>query len=316
MSFKLASGKSMPKVGFGLWKVPRDKTADTVYGAIKNGYRLFDGAFDYQNEREAGEGIRRAIKDGLVKREDIFITTKLWNTFHSKEHALQIAKEQNEWWGLDYIDLYLIHFPIPMQYIPISEKEWAGWTNATDSGPNPLAKIPTRETWEALEELVDTGIAKSIGVSNFTAQNIYDVQTYNKHPISALQIEHHPYLVQPQLTQLAKDNNIQVTAYSSFGPASFVEIGMDQKVPPLFENETITKIAKAHNKTPSQVLLRWATQRGIAVIPKSNNVERQTQNLESLDFDLTEAEIKEISNLNKNLRFNDPGVYANLPIFA
>lgn len=135
MSIKLASGHSMPLVGFGLWKVPAERAADTVYNvpatqsssssrrdtdtpqAIKVGYRLFDGAYDYQNEKEAGQGIQRAITEGLVRREDIFITTKLWNNYHRKEHAIQMAKEQNEAWGLGYIDLYLIHFPIALEYV-------------------------------------------------------------------------------------------------------------------------------------------------------------------------------------------------------
>jgi D-xylose reductase len=131
----LPSGHQMPLVGFGLWKVPADKAADTVYNAIKVGYRLFDGAYDYQNEKEAGEGIRRAIQDGLVKREDVFVTTKLWNNYHKRERkhflvysrglqlmlyfsdALRFAKEQNDTWGLGYIDLYLMHFPIALKYV-------------------------------------------------------------------------------------------------------------------------------------------------------------------------------------------------------
>jgi len=130
----LASGHKMPLVGFGLWKVPSEKAADIVYNvssepshgqiskakesqAIKVGYRLFDGAYDYQNEKEAGEGIQRAINEGLVKREDIFVTTKLWNNYHERGHAVAMAKAQNEAWGLGYIDLYLIHFPVALKYI-------------------------------------------------------------------------------------------------------------------------------------------------------------------------------------------------------
>jgi D-xylose reductase len=121
---KLASGKLMPLVGFGLWKVPKDTAADTVYNAIKSGYRLFDGAYDYQNEKEAGEGIKRAISEGIVKREDIFITTKLWNNYHSKEHALPMIKKQNEAWGLGYIDLLLIHFPCALEYVHPETKKY------------------------------------------------------------------------------------------------------------------------------------------------------------------------------------------------
>ncbi|CAM1504271.1 Fc.00g018620.m01.CDS01 [Cosmosporella sp. VM-42] len=312
-TIKLASGHEMPLVGFGLWKVPADQAADTVYNAIKAGYRLFDGAYDYQNEKEAGDGIQRAIKDGLVKREDIFITTKLWNNYHRREHALEMVKAQNEAWGLGYIDLCLIHFPVALKYIETEKRRYPAWW-MDDAGTVELDNVPTRETWEALETVVDNGIAKSIGVSNFQAQSLYDLQRYARHPISSLQIEHHPYLVQPQLIALAQENNIAVTAYSSFGPQSFVELpGIFSKrangAELLLGSEVVQNIADKHSKTPAQVLLRWATQRGIAVIPKSNNPGRLAQNLDVVSFDLGEDEIKSISGLDRGLRFNDPGFY-------
>ncbi|OLN97766.1 NAD(P)H-dependent pentose reductase [Colletotrichum chlorophyti] len=317
----LASGREMPLVGFGLWKVPRESCADTVYNAIKTGYRLFDGAYDYQNEKEAGEGVRRAIADGLVKREDIFITTKLWNNYHRKEHAVAMAKKQNETWGLGYIDLFLIHFPVALKYIEPSVLEYpCWWTDAAQTVVEP-DQVPIRETWESMESLVDQGIAKSIGVSNFQAQSLYDIQSYARHPISSLQIEHHPYLVQPDLISLALENNIAVTAYSSFGPQSFLEINNERAtdVKGLFEVDAIKQIAEKHSVTPAQVLLRWATQRGVAVIPKSNSQARLKQNLEVNGFDLAAEEIEAISNLDRGLRFNDPGFYLSqrpLRIFA
>ncbi|PVH98823.1 putative aldo-keto reductase [Periconia macrospinosa] len=312
-TIKLASGQQMPLVGFGLWKVPKESCADTVYNAIKSGYRLFDGAYDYQNEKEAGEGIRRAINEGIVKREDIFITTKLWNNYHSKEHALPMMKKQNEAWGLGYIDLFLIHFPCALKYVDPEVKPYAGWWTEDGKTVSP-ARVPIRETWEQMESLVDLGIAKSIGVSNFQAQSLYDIYTYNKHPISSLQVEHHPYLVQPELIKLAQTHGIAITAYSSFGPQSFLELPPDfrdkaTKVDLLFDAEPVKKVAKKHGKTPAQVLLRWATQRNIAVIPKSNNKDRLAQNLDVTSFDLSKEELDSISALDKGLRFNDPGHY-------
>jgi len=182
-----------------------------------------------------------------------------------------------------------------------------------------LAKVPLRETWEALEEAVDAGIAKSIGISNASAQTLYDMQTYARHPVSSLQIEHHPYLVQPELIELAQELNIAVTAYSSFGPQSFLELPAAfreraKDIPLLFDVEVIQKAAARVGKTSAQVLLRWATQRGIAVIPKSNNVGRLQQNLEVFDFQLTDEEIKAISALDQGLRFNDPGFYLHKPL--
>jgi D-xylose reductase len=315
----LASGQEMPLVGFGLWKVPTESCADIVYNAIKVGYRLFDGAYDYQNEKEAGDGIRRAIKEGIVKREDIFVTTKLWNNYHRKEHAEAMAKAQNEAWGLGYIDLYLIHFPCALKFIEPEKRRYPAWW-MDDAGTVETDKVPIRETWEALEATVDSGIAKSIGISNASAQLLYDMQTYARHPISALQIEHHPYLVQPELIQMAQENNISVTAYSSFGPQSFLELPpafrvRAKDVTLLFEAPAVKAASSRLGKSPAQVLLRWATQRDIAVIPKSNNVSRLKQNLDVLDFELEEDEIKAISGLDKGLRFNDPGFYlANHPI--
>ncbi|KXH40708.1 aldo/keto reductase [Colletotrichum nymphaeae SA-01] len=307
----LASGREMPLVGFGLWKVPRETCADTVYNAIKTGYRLFDGAYDYQNEKEAGEGVRRAIADGLVKREDIFITTKLWNNYHRKEHAVAMAKKQNETWGLGYIDLFLIHFPVALKYIEPSKLEYpCWWMDAAQTIVEP-DNVPIRETWECMEQIADDGIAKSIGVSNFQAQSLYDIQSYARHPISALQIEHHPYLVQPDLISMAQENKIAVTAYSSFGPQSFLEIYNKRATGAqgLFEVDAIKAIADKYKVTPAQVLLRWATQRGVAVIPKSNSQHRLKQNLEVNGFDLTAEEIESISDLDRGLRFNDPGFY-------
>ncbi|KAF2247443.1 Aldo/keto reductase [Trematosphaeria pertusa] len=310
---KLASGKQMPLVGFGLWKVPKESAADTVYNAIKAGYRLFDGAYDYQNEKEAGQGIQRAIKEGLVKREDIFVTTKLWNNYHSKEHAFPMMKAQNEAWGLGYIDLFLIHFPIALEYIDPEKKRYPGWWMEDDKTVKP-AKVSLRETWEQMEALIDQGIAKSIGVSNCQGQTLYDLMTYARHPISNLQIEHHPYLVQPGLINLAQTHGIAITAYSSFGPQSFLELPADfrdrpSKVELLFDAQPIKSIAEKHGKTPAQVLLRWATQRNIAVIPKSNNQSRLAQNLDVTSFNLSKEEIDSISKLDQGLRFNDPGHY-------
>ncbi|KAJ4855985.1 aldo/keto reductase family domain-containing protein [Trichoderma breve] len=292
----LASGREMPLVGFGLWKVPRETAAETVYNAIKAGYRLFDGAYDYQNEKEAGEGIRRAIDERLVEREDVFITTKLWNNYHRKEHALAMAKKQNEAWGLGYIDLYLIHFPCALEYIDPAVRQFPAWW-MDEAGTISLDKVAIRETWEALETVVDQGIARSIGVSNFQAQAIYDILSYARHPISSLQIEHHPYLVQSDLVTMAQENGIVVTAYSSFGP-----------------QKPVKKAAEKYRVTPAQVLLRWATQRNVAVIPKSNNRERLGQNLQVTEFDMTKDELEDISALDQGLRFNDPGFYLTQPI--
>ncbi|RDW84321.1 hypothetical protein BP6252_01911 [Coleophoma cylindrospora] len=309
----------MPLVGFGLWKVNQDTTAEIVYHAIKTGYRLFDGAYDYANEKEAGEGIRKAIADGLVTREDIFVTTKLWNNYHKKEHVKKMAYAQRESWGLDYIDLYLIHFPVALKYIEPETIRYPGWWMDVDHKVVELDKVPIMETWQALEELVDEKVCRSIGVSNFSTQLLYDLLSYARHPVSNLQIEHHPYLVQEQLVKMAQEEGIAITGYSTFGPQSFLELPSAfrkraQDMPLLFDHPVIQKISTAHKVSPGKVLLRWATQRNIAVIPKSNNQARLQQNLEVNDFTMTQEELDEISSLDKGMRFNDPGFYLEKPI--
>ncbi|KAK9325201.1 NADP-dependent oxidoreductase domain-containing protein [Lipomyces orientalis] len=313
------SGQQMPLVGFGLWKVPQETCADTVYNAIKVGYRLFDGAQDYGNEKEAGDGVRRAIADGLVKREDLFITSKLWNTFHSKKHVLEMTKKSLADWGLDYFDLWLIHFPIAQKYVDPAVRYPPNFFSGTDNGTMEFEDVPIAETWAEMEKAVEIGYAKNIGISNFCGALIIDLLRYAKIPPAVLQIEHHPYLTQPQLIALAEQRGIAVTAYSSFGPQSFLELGhpVAQKVGLLLEADFITSIANAHGKTPAQVLLRWATQRSIAVIPKSNSPQRLAENLNHVDFDLTPDEIDKISGLNIGLRFNDPADWpGKIYIFA
>lgn len=205
------------------------------------------------------------VSEGIVKREDLFITTKLWNNYHKREHAFQMAKLELEAWGVGYFDLFLIHFPIALEFIPFEQLRWpCFWTDEEHSKVTPLAKVPISETWKALEDMVQTpenpdGFVRSIGLSNFQSQLITDVLSYAKIPVSVLQIEHHPYLTQPQLIKLAQENNIAVTGYSSFGPQSFLELNnkdaLDTKS--LFELDVVKSIAEKHGKTPSQVLLRW-----------------------------------------------------------
>jgi len=311
----LRTGSKMPLVGFGLWKVTKSSTADTVYEALKNGYRLLDGAGDYGNEKEAGEGLRRAIQDGVVKREEVFVTSKLWNTFHAKEHVKPLAKKQLADWGIDYFDLFLIHFPISLKYVDPSHRYPPEWFN--DAGKVDTQDTPYQETWQALEELHDEGLAKNIGVSNIAGALLIDVLRYARIKPAVCQIELHPYLTQDAMVKLCKTFKIAVTGYSSFGPASFVELDMHKNTPSLLEHESIAEIAKKHNKTPAQVLLRWATQREIAVVPKSNNHQRLVENLQHEDFQLTEEDIASISSLNLNLRFNDPAdIDPRLAIFA
>jgi D-xylose reductase len=242
-----------------------------------------------------------------VKREELFIVSKLWNTFHDGDRVEPIVRKQLADWGIDYFDLYLIHFPVALEYVDPSVRYPPGWHYDGKSEIRP-SKATIQETWTAMESLVDKGLSKSIGISNFQGQLIYDMLRYARIRPATLQIEHHPYLVQEELIKLAKREGIAVTAYSSFGPASFLEFNMKHAtaMTPLIEDEKIKAIAAKYNRPPSEILLRWATQRGLAIIPKTTREEIMKSNLRSVEFDLSQEDIDAISAFDRGIRFNQP----------
>lgn len=314
---KLSSGYEMPSVGFGCWKVDNDSCADQIYNAIKVGYRLFDGAEDYGNEKQVGEGINRALDEGLVARDELFIVSKLWNSFHHPNNVEKALDKTLSDLKVDYLDLFLIHFPIAFKFVPFDEKYPPGFY-CGDGDKFIYEDVPLLETWKALEKLVKKGKIRSIGISNFTGPLINDLLRGAEIKPSVLQIEHHPYLQQPRLLEYVQSQGIAITGYSSFGPQSFIELNHPKAAgtPRLFDHADITAIAKNHNVSSSQVLLRWATQRGVAVIPKSSNPDRLLQNLNVNDFDLTQEEFDTISKLDIGLRFNDPWDWDKIPLFV
>ncbi|GME79597.1 unnamed protein product [Ambrosiozyma monospora] len=310
---KLNNGISIPQIGFGCWKVDNATCAQQIYDAIKVGYRLFDGAQDYGNEKEVGQGIKKAIADGLVKREELTVVSKLWNNYHAPNNVKLAIKKVLSDLQLDYLDIFYIHFPIAQKFVPIEEKYPPGFY----CGPNgwEFENVTLLETYRALEGLVDEGLVKSLGISNFSGALIQDLLRGARIKPALLQIEHHPYLTQDKLIKWVQAQGIAVVGYSSFGPQSFIELGSEvaKGTVSLFQHETIKTIADKHSVSTAKVLLRWATQRGILIIPKSNKKERLLQNLQVNDFDLTEQEIAEISALNINLRFNDPWTWGASP---
>ena len=304
-------GSQLPTVGLGLWKIENSVAADMVYAAIKAGYRHLDCACDYGNEVEAGEGIRRAIADGLCKREDLWVTSKLWNTYHHPAHVKPAIEKSLRDLGLDYLDLYLIHFPITLKHVPIEQRYPPGWFFDPDvSNPKmEVDAVPISATWGAMEELHNAGLAKHIGVSNFGTSLIRDLLSYASIRPEVLQVESHPYLVQEKLLRYCQQESIAYTAFSPLGAGSYVPLGMADASESVLQQELVRDIAANLGKTPAQVVLRWGVQRDTAVIPKTSRVERLIENLSLFDFELTPEQMKGISQLDKNQRFNDPGVF-------
>lgn len=303
--------RKMPPVGFGLWKIPRADTAATVVEAVRAGYRHFDSAADYANEAETGEGLARAMAEGLVKREELWITSKLWNTFHAPEHVEEACRKTLADLRLDCLDLYLIHFPIALEYVPIETRYPPEWLHDPDAA-DPVMKraaVPLHHTWMAMEALVEKGLVNRIGVCNYNSALIHDLMAYATIPPHTLQIEAHPYLTQEKLIRCARGYGLDVTAFSPLGAQSYFELGMAEAGESLLGAAPVMVAAQAHGKTPAQVLLRWGVQRGTSVIPKTSKPERMRENLDIFDFELSGVEMAAISALNQDRRFNDPGVF-------
>ena len=305
------TGQLMPAVGLGLWKLDLDEVADTVYNAIKTGYRHLDSAADYGNEKQVGEGIARAIADGLCRREDLWITSKLWNTFHRQEHVQAACKKSLDDLGIEYFDLYLVHLPIALKYVDFNDRYPPEWIfNPGDEYPamEPDA-VPLSETWTAMEGLVENHLARKIGVCNYSAVLLHDLMSYARIKPAMLQIESHPYLTQEALIRTAQAYNIAVTAFSPLGALSYVSIDMATAGDSVLSEPVVIKAAERAGATPAQVVLRWGVQRGTAVIPKTSKIERLVENLTLSNFSLTDEEMSSISALDQNRRFNDPGVF-------
>ena len=305
------TGQQMPAVGLGLWKIDPQDVAQAVYQAIEAGYRHLDSAADYGNEKQVGEGIARAIADGLCSRDELWVTSKLWNTYHRQEHVEAACRKSLDDLGLDYFDLYLVHFPIALSYVDFNDRyppEWLFEPEAENPGMQ-LDAVPLSETWAGMEQLVQNGLARQIGVCNYSASLLHDLMSYARIKPAMLQIESHPYLTQEALLRTARQYDIAVTAFSPLGALSYVSIDMASANDSVLTEPVVIAAAQRTGATAAQVVLRWGVQRGTAVIPKTSNPERLIENLSLSGFTLNDDEMAAISALNQNRRFNDPGVF-------
>ncbi|MDG1124143.1 MAG: aldo/keto reductase [Pseudomonadales bacterium] len=303
--------QTMPAVGLGLWKIDPSAVAQAVYEAIKAGYRHLDSAADYGNEVQVGEGIARAIAEGLCSREELWVTSKLWNTYHRKEHVEAACRKSLDDLGLDYFDLYLVHFPIALSYVDFQDRYPPEWIfNPSAEMPSmQLDRVPLSETWKAMEQLVGAKLARQIGICNYSASLLHDLMNYAHIKPAMLQIESHPYLTQEALIRTAQSYDIAVTAFSPLGALSYVALDMASEAETVLTQPVVLAAAQRTGATPAQVVLRWGLQRGTAVIPKTSNPQRLLENVSLSGFTLTDDEMAAISGLNQNRRFNDPGAF-------
>ncbi|KAJ8711142.1 hypothetical protein PYW07_008384 [Mythimna separata] len=274
---QLNDGNHIPTLGlgtFGFGDIPKIRQA--INWAVEAGYRHIDTATFYRNEEEIGKGISDVLKKGLVRREDLFITTKLWDDKHAKDQVVPALRESLAKLGLQYVDLYLIHFP-----------------EATNADGSP-ADIDYLETWQGMEETKKLGLAKSIGVSNFNIEQIDRIKAHSKVVPAVNQIEVHPSKTQEKTIKDCFERNIAVVAFSPFG------VFVSRRKGPSQEDPKIKNIAQKYGKTVSQVLLRYLLDRDLIPIPKSTNENRIKENINVFDFHLTPEEISSISSYNTN----------------
>jgi D-xylose reductase len=308
---RMTTASTPPSIGLGLWKIPKPQTAALVREAIQVGYRHLDSACDYGNEKETGEGIRKALADGLCRRDDLWVTSKLWNTYHKAEHVRPALERTLADMSLDHLDLFLIHFPIPLAFVPFETRYPPGWT-FDPSVPKPFMKaapVPVIETWQAMERLVAAGLVRHIGVSNFCVSLLRDLLSQARIRPVANQVEAHPYLAQEKLLRFCREEGVAVTAFSPLGAPSYVPLGMAKPEDSALLEPCVLAAAGRLGKTPAQVVLRWAVQRGTSAEPKTEKPARLAENLAVGNFELSDAEMGAISALDRNRRFNDPGVF-------
>uniref|UniRef100_A0A915E5N8 NADP-dependent oxidoreductase domain-containing protein n=1 Tax=Ditylenchus dipsaci TaxID=166011 RepID=A0A915E5N8_9BILA len=283
----LSNGVKMPTVGLGTWQAGPGEVENALRIALDNGYRQIDTAAAYQNEEEIGKVLNEYISSGKIKREELFIVTKLFWIFSRAEDVEPQIKQQLAKLQLDYLDLYLLHTPIALDHTH----------SALDNS------VVLTDTWKAMEKVYEKKLTRAIGVSNFNADQIERIQKIAMVPIHNNQLEVHLYFNQKELQAVCKKHNISVTAYAPLGSPGRTNLPLPNgfkatfgAAPNPLENASVVRLAKKYNKTPGQILLRHLVQRDIAVIPKSTNEKRLKENFDIYDFNFTKDEMDELNN--------------------
>ncbi|KAK9866609.1 hypothetical protein WJX84_000733 [Apatococcus fuscideae] len=276
---RLNSGHEIPLLGWGSFMITGDKCREATKSAVQAGYRHIDTAITYGNEAEVGDGLRPHLESGDVNREDLFVTTKLWSDQHAKDAVEPALRESLRKLKLDYVDLFLVHWPITDQH------------GAT-------LQPPMQETWEGMQDVVDQGLAKSIGVSNFSPEKIEEWFSGARMYPAVNQVEIHPHWRNDRTIKFCKEKGIHVTAYAPLSsPANMDSFPNDLKDPAVLD------VAASTGKTPAQVLLRWGLQHGGSIIPKSSSVAHQKENLGAVGWELAEDDFAAVSNISSQMRY-------------
>ena len=292
-----SNGDQMPILGLGTWKSATGEVYAAVSEAIRIGYRHIDCAMIYGNEAEIGKAIRDAIAAGLVTRKELWVTSKLWCTSHGRDNVAVSLRKSLQDLGLAYLDLYLIHWPIPL-------KPGAGFPRTAADFPS-QAEAPIHGTWEGMEAAVSAGLTRHIGVSNFSAKKLRDLVARSKIKPEVDQVELHPLLQQPELVAYCASQGIHMTAWAPLGSPDRPDSVKAPDAPVLLDNAVIKSIARSCGATPAQVLIAWHLQRGISTIPKTVTPARLRENLAAADIKLSTADMERIAQLDRGYRFID-----------
>ncbi|KAG8175742.1 hypothetical protein JTE90_024515 [Oedothorax gibbosus] len=303
-SILLSSGYRMPIIGLGSSLVTDGGTLEaSMTAAVEIGYRHFDTAFTYHNEKQIGNALTKLMESGSVKREEIFVVSKLPQNGMKGESVEYFCKKSLENLGLDYIDLYLIHSPMATKRSKDDQEHVPFKDGLVD-----YEIVDLVDTWQAMESLVNKGYVRSVGLSNFNSEQTKRVYDAARIKPANLQVECHTYFPQYELFDYCKKLNISMTAYCPLGCPHLQEFmlennGMDLKAPTLLENEVVAQIGRKYNKTPAQILLRYLVQRGIAVIPRSKNPKRLKENFEVFDFSLEDEDMNLLKSIQNGFRY-------------